>query len=52
MKIKFGLAIDKKVHAAYKKFCKQNGYVMSKRLEQLMLADVKKRLLELPEFKL
>ncbi len=52
MKIDVGLKIEAKVHRAYKRFCKQNGHVMSKRIEQLMVADMKKRLLELPEIKL
>ncbi len=52
MEIKIGFKIESQVHRDYKKFCRQNGYVMSKRIEKLMRADIKRRLLELPEIKL
>ena len=52
MKIIAGFKIESQVHKGYKRFCKQSGYVMSKRIENLMRADMKKRLLELPQIKL
>ncbi len=52
MKINVGLKIEEQTHREYKKFCKKNGYLMSRRIEQLMRADMKKRLLEIPEIKL
>ncbi len=51
-KIKIGLFVNAGTYRKYKKLCNVRGLKISNRIEQLMLADVKKRLLELPELRL
>lgn len=51
-KIKIGLFVKAGTYKKYKKLCDRQGIKISNRLEQLMRADTKKRLLELPELKL
>ncbi len=51
-KIRMTIWIDEKAHSKFKKFCKENGLVMGKRIEDLMDADLEKRLIKIPEIKL
>ncbi len=39
-KTKVTLKIVSKVYACYKKFCKQNGFTIGKRIENFMLEDL------------
>ena len=52
MKKLTNVLVDAKVHGNFKKFCKENGLVMGKRIEDLMRADLEKRLIKIPELKL
>ncbi len=51
-KIRTTIVIDAEIRRKYKKFCKDNGLVMGKRIEGLMKADLEKRLIKIPEVKL
>ncbi len=51
-KAKFTISMDAKVYASYKKFCKENGLVMGKRFEDLLRADLEKRLIKIPRVEL
>ncbi len=46
------LRIDNRVYQKYKKFCKDNGLIIGKRIEDLMDADLEKRIIKLPEVRL
>ena len=46
------ISVDAKVHDKYKKFCKENGLVIGKRIEGLMCADLEKRLIKIPKMRL
>ncbi len=41
--IKLTLSINKEVLKAYKKFCKENGLIISKQLENFMRIQLKKK---------
>ena len=51
-KINFNVQVDSNVHRKFKEFCKENGLVMGKRIEDLMDADLERRLIKIPEIKL
>ncbi len=51
-KVKLNVWISKNVHSRYKKFCKENGLIIGKRVEGLLEADVEKRLIKIPEVRL
>ena len=51
-KTRFNANVNSELHKRYKKFCKENGLVMGKRIEELMRADLEKRLIKIPEVKL
>ncbi len=51
-KIKMSIWVDEKVQGRYKKFCKENGLIIGKRIEGLMDADMEKRLIKIPEVKI
>ncbi len=51
-KTKMSIWVDEKVRLRYKKFCKENGLIVGKRIEDLMDADMERRLLKIPEVKL
>ena len=51
-KAKITIRVDEKVQRGYKKFCHENGLVMQKRIEDLLRADLEKRLIKIPEMKL
>ncbi len=40
MKISATIKVEKATYARYKKFCKQNGFTISKRVENFMLEDL------------
>lgn len=50
--IKTTIRIEGRVYTKYKNFCKENGLVIAKRLEDFMRADLEKRLIKIPEVKL
>ncbi len=52
MKIRMVIWTDEKVHGKYKKFCKENGLIIGKRIEELMRADLEKRLIKIPRVEL
>jgi len=43
MKSKLTLSINKEILNKYKKFCKDNGIIISKQVENLMKKQIKKR---------
>ena len=40
MKISATIKVEQKVYGKYKKFCKQNGFTIGKRVENFMLEDL------------
>ncbi len=48
-KFKSTFEIDRQVYKKYKKFCKKNGFVMSKRIEGFMKKDLTEILVGLPK---
>ncbi len=51
-KVKITVVVDSNVHQSFKKFCKENGLVMGKRMEELMRADIEHRLIKIPKVKI
>ncbi len=51
-KLRTSILIDRKVHSKYRALCKENGLIMSKRIEDLMRADLEKRLIKIPKVEL
>jgi len=37
------LSIDEKVYEEYRKFCEENGFIISKQVEKFMKEELKKR---------
>ncbi len=46
------IRVESRLHSNYKKFCKENGLVFAKRIEELMRADLEMRLIKIPKVKL
>ncbi len=52
MKKVTSLKVDIRIYKKYKKFCKENGLLIGKRIQDLLEADLEKRLIKLPEVKI
>ncbi len=52
MKSKLTIRIGASTHRKYKNFCRKNGLIISKRLEDLMKRDLSEILIGLPKVKL
>ncbi len=46
------IRVNSKTYKKYKKFCKENGLLIGKRIQDLIEADLEKRIIKLPEVKL
>ncbi len=51
-KTMLGVRVGRGLHKTYKEFCRQNGLIMAKRIEELMRMDIEQRLIKLPRIRL
>ncbi len=51
-KTRINVEVDSELHKRFKSFCKKNGLVMGRRIEDFMRADLEKRLIKIPKVKL
>ena len=46
------IRVDNSIYKRYKKFCKEHGLLIGKRIQDLIEADFERRLIKIPEVKL